>query len=155
MRGEHPPAYLADGTHAFPFSTQAFAGIGAQLPVFAVGALVTVHGIMAADTLTARDPLRGRRGEERLKAWLLNMCAPSSTASIILVGWWNLQPWPGCSTLACPPGRVGQILAATIIPVSSVGALIRHLTSPKLSSFLRAPRLHPTCWWTCGITTTF
>lgn len=68
MRGEHPPAYLADGTHAFPFSTQAFAGIGAQLPVFAVGALVTVHGVMAADTLTARDPLRGRREEERLKA---------------------------------------------------------------------------------------
>lgn len=46
---------------------------------------------------------------------------------------WKLQPWSGCSSLACSPGCVAQILAAAIIPVSSVGALIRHLTTPKLS----------------------
>lgn len=57
------PAYLADGTNAFAFSTHAFAGIGAQLPVFAVGALAAIHSVVTADTLTAGDPLRGRRGK--------------------------------------------------------------------------------------------
>lgn len=61
--GKHPPAYLTDGTYTFTFSTHAFAGIGTQLPVFAVGALAAIHSVVAADTLTARDPLRGRREE--------------------------------------------------------------------------------------------
>lgn len=83
--GKYPPAYLADGTYAFTFSTHTFAGIGAQLPVFAVGALAAIHSVVTADTLTARDPLRARRE----KAPLTNMFAHSrslrNTTSIILV----------------------------------------------------------------------
>lgn len=55
-------AYLANGTYAFALSTQTLAGLGALHPVLAVGALPAVDGVVTADTLTARDPLSGRRG---------------------------------------------------------------------------------------------
>lgn len=94
MMGKYPPAYLADRTYAFTFSTHAFAGIGAQLPVFAVGTLAAIHSVVTADTLTARDPLRGRR--EAVNGIANNHVCKSIQApkyNIHYLGlMWNLQP---------------------------------------------------------------
>lgn len=91
--GKYPLAYLADGTYAFTFSTHTLAGIGAQLPVFAVGALAAIHSIVTADTLTTRDPLRGRR--EKVKGVVNeHVCTfiQSQKHNVLYLGLiWNLQ----------------------------------------------------------------
>ena len=99
--------------------------------MFAVGALAAIQSVVAAHTLTARDPLRERR--EQVRGIVRH---PASKRRHPLSGL-DLEP----STLIWSPGCGGQMVTATIISISRLGAVITHLTSP----ILRPPQLHPAC----------
>lgn len=52
------PVYLTNRTYTFAFPAYALPGLRTLQSMLAVGTLPTVNGVVASNTLSARDPLQ-------------------------------------------------------------------------------------------------